>query len=105
MTTLRTAAQQALEAMDAGVPISPGSVLHDRLRASLAQQGKPVAVHQFRKQYCANWYDGHPDHTDGGGPYEERTLYAAPPRRETEQEPVAWASWRSRRRMESVYGK
>ena len=38
-------------------------------------------VHQFRKQYCANWYDGHPDHTDGGGPYEERTLYLAPPQR------------------------
>ncbi len=45
-------------------------------------QAEPVAVHQFRKQYCANWYDGHPDHTDGGGPYEERTLYTAPPRRE-----------------------
>ena len=42
---------------------------------------EPVAVHQFRKQYCANWYDGHPDHTDGGGPYEERTLYLAPPQR------------------------
>ena len=43
-----------------------------------APADQPVAVHQFRKQYCANWYDGHPDHTDGGGPYEERTLYTAP---------------------------
>jgi hypothetical protein len=57
-------------------------------------QAEPVAVHQFRKQYCANWYDGHPDHTDGGGPYEERTLYTAPPRREwqglTEEEMDCW---------------
>ena len=54
-------------------------------RAALAQQDEPVqepvAVHQFRKQCCAAWYDGHPDHTDWGGPYEERTLYTAPPDR------------------------
>ena len=37
MTTLREAAQQALEAMDAGVSVSPKSVLHDRLRVALAQ--------------------------------------------------------------------
>lgn len=51
-----------------------------KLYAALAEQ---ELVHQFRKQYCANWYDGHPDHTDGGGPYEERTLYLAPPWRQT----------------------
>ena len=35
------------------------------------------AVHQFRKKHCADWYDGFADHSDGGGPYEERTLYTA----------------------------
>jgi hypothetical protein len=39
--------------------------------------GQPV--YQFRKQHCADWYDGHPDHEDGGGPYETRTLFALPP--------------------------
>jgi hypothetical protein len=39
--------------------------------------GEPV--HQFRKKHCADWYDGRADHRDGGGPYEERTLYTAPP--------------------------
>ena len=33
-------------------------------------------VHQFRAKHCSDWYDGHPDHEDGGGPYESRTLYA-----------------------------
>ena len=28
-----------------------------------------------RKQTCADWYDGHADPEDGGGPYEERVLY------------------------------
>lgn len=37
---------------------------------------KASPVHQFRKARCADWFDGHPDHTDGGGPYETRTLYA-----------------------------
>lgn len=35
-------------------------------------------VYQFRKEHCADWYDGHPDYSDGGGPYEVRTLYSAP---------------------------
>ncbi len=34
-------------------------------------------VHQFRHEHCADWYDGLPDHGDGGGPYETRTLYPA----------------------------
>ncbi len=42
MNTLREAAQQALEALDAGVSVSPESVLHDRLRAALAQQEPTV---------------------------------------------------------------
>ena len=40
---------------------------------------EPVALHQFRKRGCADWYDGLPDHEDGGGPYESRTLYTTPP--------------------------
>ena len=43
--------------------------------AALAQQAQPV--HQFRRRLCADWYDGHPDHEDGGGPYETRILYTA----------------------------
>ena len=38
MSALRDAARQALEALDAGVSVSPKSVLHDRLRAALAQE-------------------------------------------------------------------
>ena len=45
--------------------------------AAIAQQAQPV--HQFRRKLCADWYDGHPDHEDGGGPYETRILYATPP--------------------------
>lgn len=44
--------------------------------AALAQQAQPV--HQFRRRLCADWYDGHPDHDDGGGPYETRILYTTP---------------------------
>ena len=53
----------------------------DALRTALAQQ-EPVAVHQFREANSAVWYDGHADHDDGNGPYEERVLYTHPPRRE-----------------------
>ena len=35
-------------------------------------------IHQFRKANCANWYDGHPDHEDGDGPYETRVLATQP---------------------------
>lgn len=51
-------------------------VLRDAL-AAIAQQAQPV--HQFRRQLCADWYDGHPDHEDGGGPYETRIPYTTPP--------------------------
>jgi len=40
------------------------------------RRGEPV--YQFRKKGCADWYDGYPDHSDGGGPYETRTLYTTP---------------------------
>jgi len=43
-----------------------------------APQAAGKAVHQFRKQYCADWYDGRANHGDSGGPYEERTLYTVP---------------------------
>lgn len=54
-------------------------------RAVLAKWGTPQAVaggypvHQFRTYPCSDWYDGRADHSDGGGPYEERTLYTTPP--------------------------
>lgn len=51
-------------------------------QASNAQQAKAQepsrAVHQFRTAYCSDWYDGLPDHEDGGGPYETRTLFTRP---------------------------
>lgn len=39
---------------------------------------KPEPVYQYRKEHCADWYDGFPDSEDGGGPYETRTLYTHP---------------------------
>ena len=36
-------------------------------------------VHQWRKKGTWQWADGHPDHDDGKGPYEIRTLYITPP--------------------------
>lgn len=38
--------------------------------------GEPV--NQWRKVGTGQWWDGFPDHSDGGGPYETRTLYANP---------------------------
>jgi hypothetical protein len=35
-------------------------------------------VHQWAAKGC-EWYDGHPDHEDGGGPYRVRTLYRTSP--------------------------
>jgi len=48
----------------------------DKLERLKQEQAEPVP--QFRKVGCADWYDGFPDHSDGGGPYESRTLYTAP---------------------------
>jgi len=48
-------------------------------QAALAQPAQePLAVHQFRSPHCSDWYDGIPDHHDGHGPYEVRTLYTHP---------------------------
>jgi len=56
-------------------------------------QQEPVAVPQWRKPLCCNWYDGHPDNSDGGGPYETRVLYTSPPARDNQ-------SWYSVQRMQ-----
>jgi len=44
-----------------------------------------TTIHQFRSPRSVNWYDGFPDHHDGSGPYEVRTLYTTPPKREWEE--------------------
>ncbi len=50
---------------------------------SEAEKQEAVAIHQFRNPHCGDWYDGVPDHHDGHGPYEVRTLYTHPqPKRE-----------------------
>jgi len=54
--------------------------------AALAQQSQEP-MYQFRRQLCADWYDGHPDHEDGGGPYETRILYTTPPAPQTKGHP------------------
>lgn len=51
---------------------------------------KPNIVPQYRKEGCSDWYDGHPNHSDGGGPYETRTLFAAAPASErSDKSPAA----------------
>jgi hypothetical protein len=40
------------------------------------------AVSQWRAKGTAPWRDGYPDDSNGGGPYERRTLYAHPPAQE-----------------------
>jgi len=34
-------------------------------------------LHQYRACGCSDWFDGFPDESDGGGPYEKRTLYSS----------------------------
>jgi hypothetical protein len=55
------------------------SRLWNQVMVFAPKQSEPVAIHQFRSLHCANWYDGIPDHHDGHGPYEVRTLYTTPP--------------------------
>jgi hypothetical protein len=50
---------------------------------------KPEPVSQYRKICCADWYDGHPDLEDGGGPYEVRTLYTHPHQSEQVRKPLS----------------
>lgn len=81
MTNITKAAQDALEAMERyQVKRQDFERFADEiadLRAAL--QDKAGEVRQFRRVGCADWYDGNPDHEDGRGPYEARTLYAAQP--------------------------
>lgn len=51
---------------------------YEQAAALLRAGAAKVPVHQFRRKGCADWYDGHADHGDGGD-WEERTLYATPP--------------------------
>ena len=44
-------------------------------------RNEPVAqqeIRQFRKEGCSDWYDGIPDQSDGGGPYQTRVLFTSP---------------------------
>lgn len=75
MTALQDASDDCLEALTA----------LDQIEAAAGSQ---EPVHQFRSPRCSDWYDGIPDHHDGHGPYEVRTLYATPVVQR--QEPVAW---------------
>lgn len=50
--------------------------------AAQEENQEVVAIHQYRVPHCSDWYDGIPDHHDGHGPYEVRTLYTAPQKRE-----------------------
>jgi len=77
ITALREALNASLAKPDFWEGYVPEPV-KPRGEATLAQQ-EPVAVHQFRKRGCSDWYDGYPDHTDGRGPYQARTLYTSPP--------------------------
>ena len=84
--------QQDIPDLIAGaLGVSRGTA-YDMMREALASEAKeqpapvakpheqePVAIHQFRSPHCSDWYDGVPDHHDGHGPYEVRTLYASPP--------------------------
>ena len=85
MTTLREAAQQALEALEALEAPPSGVVDHyelDRrkqaLRAALAQEEKEDIAQNLQSRL------------DAALLLEERRQEIAQPRRETEQEPVAW---------------
>ena len=105
MTTLRQAAQQALEAMEYHVEqtrsIWKTSQAIDALRAALAQQGpEPLAGMSEMNRTIA--YCAASKLRELGYEWDGKTWAALA---QQEQEPVAWASWRSRRRMESVYGK
>ena len=85
ITIPRATVQQALKALEEIIWSKDSFLQLDAITAIRTaleqQQAEPVAVHQWRKQGCADWYDGHPDFGDGGGPYEIRTLYTAPPQR------------------------
>ena len=99
MTTLSKAVQQALELLSVGRVQLAVDTLSTALEepeprnqcgetceraklCAICAQGiaepEQKVVHQWHKRHCADWYDGYPDHEDGGGPYETRVLYTQP---------------------------
>ena len=60
-------------------PIDKEALAQQPAPATQLREQEPVAVHQFRNRYVTDWYDGVPDHQDGHGPYEVRTLYTSLP--------------------------
>jgi len=80
---MKLALELAQEGVEIHSPNSPEYKVCAALIEALAkqEQGEPVAIHQFRHFYCADWYDGIPDQHDGFGPYEVRTLYTTPQQR------------------------
>lgn len=62
------------------IPESLAQRCHDlfllALEAVKGHATQPVEIHQWRKRGTSMWWDGIPDHADGCGPYETRTLYA-----------------------------
>ena len=72
-------ALEALKQIDEAMPFPVAKLAQASIKEALAQpEQEPVAIHQFRSPHCADWYDGIPDHHDGHGPYEVRTLYTHP---------------------------
>jgi hypothetical protein len=56
-------------------------ILHENVSMNQLQlpiAASPTVIHQWRKPHCFDWHDGHPDITDGGGPYETRVLFTSP---------------------------
>jgi hypothetical protein len=97
MNDLRAAAQQALEAYDRGLPVTAATAM-GKLRSALAQQEQeadyPEEKLQAVAEYVSNQY--HVWYGVAASDIEEVLrqsvrcgLVSNPPRRETEQEPVA----------------
>jgi hypothetical protein len=66
------------------------------------EQGELAAIHQYRSPHCSDWYDGIPDHHDGHGPYEVRTLYTKPQPKQEQGEPVALQERKAVRMQDGV---
>ena len=105
MTDLRTAAQQALEALDSveGKLWRPWSTYAaraaDALKAALAQQAKPVAWNwMLDGQPYGQAYYGNPPDTDiaeraATAGRTVRLLYTAPPQRKPLTDATLWGMW------------
>lgn len=58
-----------------GKPMGNGAGQPAVLQALAAEPLNMLPERQYRKKGCAGWFEGHADHSDGGGPYEERVVY------------------------------